>query len=95
MRDVHADGQQDRLARLPAGGLEEVGCGAHEQGPAILAAERAGEAAESLGGVDLLHDLAPGGDADAARAGLVGRPDVGSASSVQPSGPTAIWGSIS
>ena len=56
--------------------LGEVGRGAQQQRAAVLAAEHAGEDAEALGHRDLVDDLAAGRDPDAARADLVGRPDV-------------------
>jgi hypothetical protein len=54
----------------------EVGRRAHEQRAAVVAAEHAGEDVQALRGGDLVDDRASGGEAHAAGADLVGRPDV-------------------
>jgi hypothetical protein len=54
----------------------EVGRRAHEQRPAVVAAEHAGEEVQAVRGEDLVDDCPARGQAHAARAHLVGRPDV-------------------
>jgi hypothetical protein len=49
---------------------------AHKQRAPVLAAQHAGEHVQSLGGRDLIDDLAPASHSRAARAGLVGGPDI-------------------
>ena len=56
--------------------LLEVGRGAEQQRPAVVAAEHAGEDAEAFRRPDLLDDLAARRDAPQRAADRVGRPDV-------------------
>ena len=62
MRCLDEGRQQDGLPDGGAVDLEEVGCGAHQEGPSVGAAEHAGEDPQAEGGEDLIEDLAALGD---------------------------------
>ena len=76
VRDVHRGGEEHRVLGSDAGRLGEVGRRAHQQRPRVLAAEHAGKAVEACRSRDLVDDRAARSEPHAARANLVGRPDV-------------------
>ena len=74
--DLDGRGEEHGLARVLAVVLDEVGRGAQQQRPSVLAAEHAGKRAEPLRELDLVDDLAAGRDPAGRPAEPVGDPHV-------------------